>query len=74
MEFSVGEYVRLADGRTGRIARITPEGHFDVNLDEDPVQASQRGHAGVRNPDDPPPVSDVVEAVPAGELAKVAQA
>ena len=73
MEFSVGDLVRLANGRTGRIARIDEHGRFDVNLDEDAVQAAERGHAPVRSPDQPK-AQDIAVSVPAAELAKLPQA
>ena len=72
MDFSVGDKVRLADGRVGVIARINAAGRFDVNLnDDDPVAAATRGHAALR-PDEPVPEDMVVENVAAGDLAKVA--
>ena len=38
MLFDVGDRVRLADGRTGRVARITGEGNYDVNVDDETVE------------------------------------
>lgn len=73
MEFSVGDLVRLANGRTGRIARINGDGRFDVNLDEDAVQASERGHAPVRGGDHPK-AQDIAVNVLASDLAKLPQA
>ena len=70
MDFSVGDRVRLADGRLGVIARITAEGRVDVNL-ETPKADAARGHAALR-PDEPVPEDVVVENVAAGDLAKVA--
>lgn len=75
MDFSVGDHVRLADGRTGRITRINGSGHFDVNLDEDAPTASRRGHAALRsNVNQPAAQDDVVYDVAPGDLAKVTPA
>jgi len=38
MPFDVGDRVRLPDNRTGRISRITAEGNYDVNLDDETVE------------------------------------
>ena len=74
MDFSVGDRVRLPDGRVGLIARINAEGRFDVNLnDDDPVAAATRGHAALRsNVNQPEAAEVVVYNVAAGDLAKVA--
>jgi hypothetical protein len=55
MPFDVGDRVRLPDNRTGRISRITAEGNYDVNLDDETVEDG----------------GFLAENVPAEELTKI---
>lgn len=75
MDFSVGDHVRLVNGRTGRIARINGQGRFDVNLDESATEMAERGHAALRsNVNQPSSPQDVAVNVPASDLAKLPRA
>jgi hypothetical protein len=71
-KYDVGEKVKLADGRVGIVARINAAGRYDVNIEEDPVAASTRGHAALRsNVNQPAATPDPAYDVPAERLTKV---
>jgi len=72
-KYDVGDKVKLADGRVGIVARINALGRYDVNIDEDSVAASTRGHAALRSNVDQPgaELDEFAFDVPVERLSKV---